>query len=672
MPDLQQLVTIADVAHLARVRRPVVSVWRTRHADGSMPFPSPAGRRQGRDVFALDEVVAWLESTRRGNNPEVRQDAAGDAALDLLPDERRGTDVTGLLALLTLRSTVGAALGARSTADLLDLADEVDPDDRLLYRELRALCDDLPQWAAHADALTTARYTAPAAAHALVASHRRLGLDDVTAHSPSPAVLDLVARLVVDLLDPDDTPVLAAPFGESDLLLPLSSRLRDDRTVALPPDDSPAARHARRLLVLDGWLLTDATVDDDGLVAPPPGATSLVLLPSTTRPDARVAELVDALAALESTLPREARAVVLAPAAVLCDRLPRALQSARATLLRSGRVRAVVRLPARLRPTQPNQRLGLWLLGPGPSDVRAPDHRTAIADLPGTHLDAAAAEDLVTDLVAADPTGTGARGHAFRFTRLVPTRDVLATSGALVTARPVVARPRSDPAAQAHELAALLAQLAADERHQPAWAPVPGAQGGPAVVTLGTLLARGHVRLVRGTRMEADDLGDHPGIVVRTATSLTTPAEVGARTAVDRLVLARSYPRSRMTEAGDVVFCTAPRPAAIVEPEGLTVLAAPVRALRLTDDAPPGLVPHVLAHAIAGATRGHRWQDWPVPLLPTGQAAAVAAALADLAATRAATAARLRTIDALTARLVEATTTGSVHLLTTDTSPMEG
>ena len=68
--------SLPDVAQLARVQRPVVSVWRTRSAGSGSPFPAPIATELGQEWFGAAEIVDWLEATGRGNNPDARQDAA--------------------------------------------------------------------------------------------------------------------------------------------------------------------------------------------------------------------------------------------------------------------------------------------------------------------------------------------------------------------------------------------------------------------------------------------------------------------------------------------------------------------------------------------------------------------------------------------------------------------
>src|ERR1019366_9046085 len=75
------LISLADVARLARVQRPVVSMWRSRSAATGIPFPAPVERAGAQERFDADQVVSWLELTGRGNNPDVRADVAAFASL---------------------------------------------------------------------------------------------------------------------------------------------------------------------------------------------------------------------------------------------------------------------------------------------------------------------------------------------------------------------------------------------------------------------------------------------------------------------------------------------------------------------------------------------------------------------------------------------------------------
>ncbi|WP_313555825.1 hypothetical protein [Miniimonas arenae] len=670
MTSTMQLATLSDIAELAGVQRPVVSVWRSRFTSIDQPFPVAIDRRGGREVFSLDDVVRWLESTGHGNNPSVRQDSALAAALDVLDPPELSTVTHGLIALLALKAKLGIAIGDLDARDLIDLADDVDPQDHCLYREIAALGSDVVQWAGHADALASAAFTPAHAMTKLIARHRRLGLTAVSDHTIAPAATALLGQLAAELVLGDPAAPLVAPYGEADLLLALSANTAEPGSVTLPTPHGPDTRYARRVLLAGGWEITDAVVDDDAVVLSP-GATVLAVLPSATRPQMTDADVVATLLQIEADLPPDGQALVVGPASGLCAGLPTQLQADRATVLRSGRVRGIVRLPAGLWPSRARQKMGLWLLGPGTGDVRSPNHRVALADLSGTTLDAATTSDLVTDLLSTTPAR--ASTHAFRFARLVQTTSVVAASGDLLTARPQSRRHRTDAATTAAALRDLLARAdTGDDVSLTQWQVVPGEVAGPVLVTLGRLVTLGHLRLLSGNRLAEDDVVDEAGgVTVHTVQTLTAP--LTGRRSIDRLHLVGTYPASRFTQAEDVVFCTAPRAAALVDRDGFSVVASPARVLRVTPSAPDGLVAEVVAHAVRTSPGQGDWRAWPVPILPSASAATVRAALAEVDSAREALATRLAALDALTAGLVEATSSGAVALLPPiRTTPMEG
>lgn len=60
---LPLLVSMSDIATLARVKRPVVSTWRRRHPD----FPAAVSENSGRPLFDGAQVTNWLIATGLGN-----------------------------------------------------------------------------------------------------------------------------------------------------------------------------------------------------------------------------------------------------------------------------------------------------------------------------------------------------------------------------------------------------------------------------------------------------------------------------------------------------------------------------------------------------------------------------------------------------------------------------
>ncbi len=130
--SLPMQMTLVDVARLAKVQRPVVSVWRSRGAASTAPFPEPFATVSGEERFDADAVLKWLELTGRGNNPDVRADCAAFASPKGMSTQDDKIVFDGLAVLLCLKEISGARLASLTDDDLLDLADEADPDDEFL------------------------------------------------------------------------------------------------------------------------------------------------------------------------------------------------------------------------------------------------------------------------------------------------------------------------------------------------------------------------------------------------------------------------------------------------------------------------------------------------------------------------------------------------------------
>src|SRR4051794_27831717 len=99
----RQTLTLQDIADLARVRRPVVSMWRRRTTVNGrvVLFPQALFSVGGSERFDRDEIVAYLETTGRGNNTESRQDAPATG----VPD---GVDREDIVTFLCLHALTGA------------------------------------------------------------------------------------------------------------------------------------------------------------------------------------------------------------------------------------------------------------------------------------------------------------------------------------------------------------------------------------------------------------------------------------------------------------------------------------------------------------------------------------------------------------------------------------
>lgn len=643
----------SDIALLAKVRRPLVSMWPDRGARAGVPFPSPLPDAGPPDLFDGAQVVDWLETTGLGRNPDARADLAAFGVLTDAPrtDPAVLAGVTALLCLLVVAGELPV-----DHDELLDLADATDPDDEYLFGDVEALGERLEPLARYAALLANAAY------HPVVAFESLLETDTRTVDGPRRrTALTVPARrlaaaaalaLGADLADP--VYVDLSPGG-SDLLVDLADAAgeRHALVAAVPPASGPAGRLALRRLRVHDIVRRPLRRDAHGVPVLPHDAVVLVALPGPAQPDAPDVEVLRAVDDLALSSAAEVRAVVLGPSTALTDRLrdPDA-GAVRGDILRTDRLRAVVRLPAGLRPSQTRSRTGLWCLGP----PQGGEPVAVAADLVDETLDPTTAAELVTDLVAGVRGGRALAEHAFRFAQPLPARVLRARVGDLVE-RP----PRRDRRPATVDLLARVA--AAVDRLGPMSATTPVVAAAPegraveAATTLGAALEHQEIGVLPGLRLRADHID--PGGAVR----LLGPEElVGGRPGrrANRLALADIYPSHTLTLAGDVVFCTGPRPMALVDRDGGAVVTYPAKVLRAKDER---LVPAVLAADIAAQPATARaWRGWTVRRVPVDRAPAVAAMLDDLARQRDAAADRLDALVALATVLAEGAVSGALDL----------
>lgn len=658
------LLSAADVARLAGVQRPVVSMWRRRPVRGQ-GFPTPVTRADGVELFAADEVVAYLSETGRGLNPEAADDVAAHVALAAVTPLPEAVAVAGLSALLCLATMTGAPLGELPADDVLALAGAEDPDDAVLVREIRALGDELPQLAAHAEALADAGFSASAAFERLLRRHvgsclpghaataRRSGLDALVGGLAT-ALLTRVAGatpLLVDDSDGDGGLLLAArsAWGEHDLDLRCSAA------------DSATARWTRRRLLTHGVPAVDPPTEGP--------CVHVVHLPCAGDPDAGDATVLKQVGALARRLRPADLAVVVGPASALTDRAASPdVEVARDAVLRAGFVRTSVRLPHGLLVRAPRRATALWVLSPAPG-LPATERWLAVGELGAADLDPVGVDDLVSDVLAAldcagHPASALARGggiaqlpaRQLRYLRRRGLIDVLTSQAGL---RVLLAPGR--PTSTAGEVSALLEACGAGVRVEGVQQPV-----GPGTATLGRLVADRQVRLIKGRRLDGVpvQVGTQGGVTVLGPAEVRGESPVGERR-VDLLEFTRRFPAGWLTERGDVVFVVSPRPAAFVDVEGGAVAQAPARVLRATREGEATLLPRLLAEAVAEAARAggvarHDYRRWVVPLVPAVQREPLRQALAVLDAERRALRERLARLDAAEAALTAGVTSGAV------------
>lgn len=659
----RNLLQLTDVSLLAHVQRAVVSTWRARYADRLHPFPSPARVVDGQELFAVDDVVDWLETTRCGNNPDARQDAV---AFTLTTADVADDDAlfAGLSALICLRGAIGP-LPADVDA-LVDAAELYDGDDELLFREVEAVGSQLEPLARYAELLVRTALDPSDPFDELV---RRRQVR--TSRPPVHATLRrLIARAAIALADEAGfaEPILVVRTVD-DVGLVIEAVEQSERRgslsvgITLTPSEanSAGARLVRRWLHVHGIMQSWVEADPDGAYALPNQAVLVLRLPTAgTDRETELGEVNN----LGLNLSNQNRAVVVGPAASLTDallarrspgrpandgaRLSPAGETRR-DALRTDAVRAVVRLPQGLFPEHSRSRAALWCLGPS----RSTPPSTLCADL--THpLSDGAAEDLVTDLTAAMQGPRGEVARQLSTARFRPTSALSVSTEELVA--PVVREVHlgsssvlqtlHDVLARAATPVAGIAPVTIEPSTRPAVLPrtsldravrerkialIPGAR----IVISGTTL-RGTVRVVQ-----------HPG-------DLDRRDELPALT---ELELATAYPNVDRTLPGDIVVSNVGGPAATVDHVGGLVVAFPARVLRChrprastaqeranlaregrqpAELARQSFTPEAVAADINAQPPSARdWKAWPLTVLPPDEVEATERLLADLAARRA-------------------------------------
>lgn len=671
------LLSLADIARVAHVQRPVVTMWRKRIASGGdVPFPEPVDSLRGEDRFDALQVVEHLELTNRGKNRRVRDDVAAFAELRAISSLQEAALVEGLTALLCLRAISGELLGELSVADLLNRAREADGADIFLTGEVAALGADLPALAAHADALTDASYS-PSVAFELLLQRERHVLPGHTVrlHEDACRLVALVAKGLADnaglanpvFVDPTD--------GGSDLLVSVATAYGEGPVpgVITGAQTSRATRLARRRLrVHDIYQVskardTDVTAESDGELV------TVAAFPSPGQPAMSDLEILDAIDDIVVQMDDRQWAVVIGPASALTDKPASGeLNLARAGILRTDRVRAVVRLPQGLMPQASRRAVALWALGPAPPQVPIDRRWTVLADLSNARLTDAVVSDLVSDIAASMGDEATVRAHAFRFGTRASTSGLIAGRGALLgRVLPTPRRP-DDGAGLAVRITELITQLEStslSDLRTEVRAGLSDPIDDRAAFTLGDAIARKHCRVHAGNRIDPADLDAPTGAPVISSAELLGRLQLRRRR-VDRLTFGASYPAGRYTEPGDIVFCTSPRVSAVVDEHGGSVVVAPARVLRINKTNPGGLLPPLLAADINSVDPGaKRWTLWRLRRAAPDQHEVLAGALADIERERLAVRQRLADLDALAATIADGVTANAITISRTSSPP---
>lgn len=665
--DHRLLLSLADIARVAQVQRPVVTMWRRRTGSARENFPQPVEGLPGPERFDARDVVDYLELTGRGNNPQAGADVAAFTELRAVCPLDPASLVDALTALLCLRVIIGEPLAGYSAGRLRTLASEVDPADRMLVREIAGLGDDLPALAQHTDALVDASYAPPAAFELVLRRERQVVAGfGVRLHDDAHRLVAGIARGLADDAGLDG-PTYADPTdGGSDLLLAVRSAYGElpAPEVSCGGQTSRAARLARRRLRVHDIPLESEPIEDDAVVQYSGAVVIVGQFPSPGQPTMADPEILDAIDNIVLQMDDRQRAVLIGPASAIADRLPSAeADVVRDRILRLDRVRAAIRLPQGLIPQSSRQSLALWVLGPAHPHVSVERRWTVLGDLSNTHLSEPVIDDLISDVVASMGEEATVRAHAFRFAVRTPTAGLIVGRRPLIGPVPPTPSRPTDAARLAVRIDDLTTRLApstvsalrvdvrpdADVRTRTA-------------ITLGEAVVRGHCRVIPGNRMDPADLTAPSGAPVLGAAELTGDLPPGHRY-VDRLSFAASNPAGRYTEPGDVVFTTSPAVRAMADEDGGSVVVSPARVIRINTGNPGGLVAHVLAADINSTDpAAKRWQLWRARQTPPDQRAALAMALLAIERTKADAHQRLADLGELATTVIDGITDNSLTI----------
>ncbi len=616
--------TLQDVADLARVRRPVVSMWRKRpRVRGElMPFPEPVEITEGVERFSRDDIVSWLQETGRGNNGEAHLDAPALSTPD-------GASLEDLVTLLCLAVTTIQELADTTAEDRANLAREADPRDQFLQREVIAM-KPAATTLSFIDDLIEASFGPGEALERLEQSRvrRALGTRDLTTGALD--VVRSVAEACASYLDVEGVPLV---HGGTTTTLTLT--LADYFAYLVVGGDGPEQRALRRRASIRG---VETATD-----AKSPNIRVLSVVGS------EFDEALDEIDNVVLELSERELAVVLGPASLLCDELRGEHEHDRSQTLRPGNLVVALRLLRGMCREAHRQALGLWVCS-----GRGSTQRPLVADLAAFTDDESDAGDLAADVVGAlDDPG----GRAFRYLRPHDLAQILSSSTPVVP-RGVRAVRLATSDVKRHAERINAATLVTSAPIPPFDVLVAEAPGAMLVRrrSLGEMKGLGLVQVKRGSRIDPSYADDAGSVAVLSATGTDSIA-------LDPFDAARYYSRAARTEPGDVVFTERPRPRALVDEHGSSLVASPSRILRVSPKA--GVGPHAVAAIINRLPDdATEWQTWSVPTLDADQVEQLDEALIEAAAYESSLHEHLNAVHSAITAMIDGVATGAVTLTT--------
>ena len=611
------LMTMAEIATLAQVRRPVVTTWRRRYPG----FPPPAGGNASAPLFDGRLVAEWLTATGRDPDGRVESDLSLHALVSVASDLAPADLVALLTALVCLRHQDGELLAAAAgdvRDDLMGRAACIDPGDVCLRSEIALLPADAVPLAEGVDDLVEAAWGTTRALEWILAAGHRFHVVGPYARMVAPGLARLIAELSGSRERASEHAITVCDpvAGAGELLAAVADAVGSDHELVFQAaeTDPYLARLAGRRMAVHGvgWAdisLAVAQSVPTGWADPDVIVTQIPYLPGENRSPDQVIERLDDIAL---RLAPGCTAVVLGPASVLADGLKpySPAERARTELISSGVVEAIIRLPGGLVPFRPGYDVAVWVLTPA---YQSPyQGRVLLADVSGQDLAADVIADLVEDVVTWRRDGYEPRAHTRVFSTQVPVSALVADPRPLTAPRP--ARP-SVSGTTASELVGRVTELEAalDQADTGAARPRPPLHTGVAAAslrrapefrTIGELAKAGRLTIVPGTRLRSVPAGPDGHHDILGAPEVLGRTQRGARR-IDRVALA-SVSRARLTEPGDVIVTTTPEFGVLVDHAGLAVVEFPARILRIPATERDALTPRTLAALLREQVPGLR------------------------------------------------------------------
>lgn len=646
---MTETLTATAVARLARVERPLVSMWRKRYAHDADPFPQPVTATDGRELFDAEAVGLWLQRTGLGKNPEALSEISVHSSLGDTARERLRDSAT----LMLIQSVLGG---------LLSDIDPTDASRSLIGTPAEAVLEDLDEAAdlledtgltADVDRMIEAAFTGRAVLDSLVTGLLTTGggwaHEALTAQGKR--LFGAVCSELSDLTERTIVPVRPGGHVLVHALLQAAgpdARLRFGLVEGQADSDS---EHA-------AWCWIAAAGHDIERFSSISGASPALVLTQQQSISDPAGFFLD-LDNMTIELGADDIALVVGSSNVLIDNLEdvessRARRDYLSPVGVPAPVRAVMRLPRRLSRFGGQRRLGLWLLARASASAED-SFRLLYGEHAQSSLSAAEVSSIAADAAVAAVGGGQMSQHQFLRGLLPTTKEFLTRDSLVVTAS---ARADSDEGEALTTVQLLRDGVLPDDLRL--------SRGDPMLdttVSWSMAMAR-FARDLPGSQLRVSGRGHREesfSVEILGPDEIRNPSTVGRRV-LDFLQITEDMPRARRTEPGDVVYVATGTPAAWVDPDGGRLVEAPARILRLRPDLelPRVLDVRLVAHDISRQESRDR-RTWTLRTIPRSATLIMTRATSALRHRRAEALDALRKLDELEEALLHGLSSGLIR-----------